>query len=61
MVDHTHKRKMSKVQIRKSKRIAEKLKGKPGVDNPHALARSIVNKKVKKAKVRRRHGQKKES
>ena len=38
------KKKMSRREIAKSKRLAKKLKRRPGVDNPHALARSVVKK-----------------
>jgi hypothetical protein len=41
------KKKMSKPKLRKAKRLAEKLKGKPGIDNPHALARYMVKRKTK--------------
>lgn len=50
-------KKMSKVQIKKAKRMAEKMKGKEGIDNPHALARWQVKQSAKKkAKVKIKKG-----
>jgi hypothetical protein len=42
------KKKMTKPQVKKAKRLAEKLKGKKGIDNPHALARRQVRRQAKK-------------
>lgn len=36
------KKKMSPKEIARAKRLAEKMKGKKGIDNPHALARHTV-------------------
>lgn len=38
------KKKMTKAQTARAKKQAERLKGKRGVDNPHALARWQVKK-----------------
>jgi hypothetical protein len=43
-------RKMTRKQIKKAKRLAERLKGKPGISNPHALARWQVKRQAKKRK-----------
>lgn len=47
------KRKMTRKQIGKAKRLAEKLKGKRGIDNPHALARWQVRRKAKRTAKKR--------
>jgi len=40
---------MTEEQLERSKRLAEQLKGKKGIDNPHALARYMVQQKFTKA------------
>jgi hypothetical protein len=40
--------KMSKRQLAKADRTAEKMKGKPGIKNPYALARHQVKQAAKK-------------
>lgn len=42
------KRKMTPAQTRRAKKRAEELKGKPGVRNPHAVARAEVKRKGRK-------------
>jgi hypothetical protein len=42
--------KMSKRQLAKSSRMAEKMKKHPDIDNPHALARWQVKRGAKKRK-----------
>ena len=39
---------LTKKQLEKSKRLAEKLKGQKGIVNPFAVARAAVQKKKKK-------------
>lgn len=45
-----HKNKLSKTQIEKRNKLAEKLKGKKGIKEPFAVATNIVKKKKKKKK-----------
>lgn len=47
------KRKLTKSQLRRSKRLAEKLKGKKRITNPFALARWMVKRKRRKKKRKR--------
>jgi hypothetical protein len=42
------KKKMTTAEIKKAKKLAEKMKGKPEIDNPHALSRHVVKKQRKK-------------
>lgn len=43
---------MTPQELERSKRLAEKLKGKKGIGNPHALARHMVQQKFTKADVK---------
>lgn len=42
------KRKMTRKQVRRAKRLAERLKGERGIRNPHALARWSVKRSARK-------------
>jgi len=53
MAKHLGKpRSLTKKQERKKKTVAEKLKGKPGVKNPFALATAIAKGSVKRKRKR---------
>jgi len=39
---------MTDADLKKAKKLAEKMKGKKGVDNPHALARWMIEHQKKK-------------
>ena len=41
-------RKMTDAELKKAKKLAEKMKGKKGVDNPHALAKWMIDHQKKK-------------
>ena len=40
-------RKMTDAELKKAKKLAEKMKGKKGIDNPHALARWMIEHRKK--------------
>jgi len=42
------RKKLTKGQLKKRGKVAEKLKGKPGIRNPFAVATNVVKKKARR-------------